>query len=783
MELSQPGMVVTGLSAGKHHCAAITAKGEVYTWGANECGQLGQGNVADSPHPHLVETLVGRVVKQIACGSTFTAALSDGGELYVWGHLATLRMTTPGVVDLGHRRGAQVACGGGQLCVLTTDGDVLVLNDSSHEITFEVQAALQPFRVLSLCCGPDTSGVLIAAAAPAAAPPPLGFLWGLVAQGSERVVTMATTPVQLPVTPAELGGNRAARMAIGQDFVVAALEKGGLLAWGAGGEGQLARGDTHDSVAAQSIEALANTIVVSLGAGTAHCAACDTLGRLWTWGRGVDGQLGHGNFSGLRAGLNNPANIPRLPPRLPPPPCPDMPLDMEISAGCPACPHHLDMRKCGGLTAPRAVGFFEGRRVTRVACGAALTLCLVEGPPAEAHKDALGFMVFTHATRVRVPASRALALRRKLEGFRSATNPDGTPAPAGDKGGARGEVTEEVESHTQALRRLETFLAKRVVEYHSLYIVTLPDQPRVVVERTMFKGLLLLCLAAAALGAHTHHVHVTLNVFTGERDPSWSVKNPSAELIEMLQQNAEPEYRPWPWYRMGYRGFEVLIDGAKTVVYGNKALEHALFATAPAGLLKDTIVDHAHQHIVSRPLTAPRRDHVLQTSVTRRVGDQCTIPVVGPDNETAFDLAHDDCGFFVSHCSSNNCYAYGSDIVTDTFPQPGRGSGKKWDHNTCVDIRASAERDGLKWAGTTLPVDDLPVGHYVSLHIWPNTNFHWVRKDTNLATHWSHKPGGTPVREVDNNGHKITDPSKADLSPWSEFCGYMIVVPSNVTLN
>jgi len=55
------------------------------------------------------------------------------------------------------------------------------------------------------------------------------------------------------------------------------------------------------------------------------------------------------------------------------------------------------------------------------------------------------------------------------------------------------------------------------------------------------------------------------------------------------------------------------------------------------------------------------------------------------------------------------------------FVKPGRGSGHKWDKNTCDDMRAAAERDGLVWVGTDLPTKDPEVGHYVSLHIWANS--------------------------------------------------------------
>jgi len=167
----------------------------------------------------------------------------------------------------------------------------------------------------------------------------------------------------------------------------------------------------------------------------------------------------------------------------------------------------------------------------------------------------------------------------------------------------------------------------------------------------------------------------------------------------------------------------------------------------------------------------------------REVGAPCDLPVRGPDNVTTYAPQTENCGYFTTHCSQNNCYNYGNDIVTDTFAQPGRGSGQKWSYNTCDDIKASAIRDGLVWVGTQLPKVNPQVGHYMALLIWPNTNFHWIRLDSLPAGGWwSHKPGGTPVRNIDNNGKKINDPSIQDFSPWSQFCGYMTTVPSTARI-
>jgi len=309
-------------------------------------------------------------------------------------------------------------------------------------------------------------------------------------------------------------------------------------------------------------------------------------------------------------------------------------------------------------------------------------------------------------------------------------------------------------------------------------------------EETMVTKLLLLFLAVFGVAFARVTMTVTVNVFSGTEDPSWTISKPESEILSQLLANKEPEYRPWPEHSLGYSGITVhtyesigqgrpIIHRAH-VVYGNQDLEYALLLTAPEGVVPASVMRHINSHIVHRPLTAPARQNVAAAS---QPNPTCKVPIVGPDNETVYSPSTDDCGYFVSHCSENNCYAYGTDIVTDTFPQPGRGSGHKWDKNTCDDMRAAAERDGLVWVGTDLPTKDPEVGHYVSLHIWANTNFHWLRKDTNLPTHWSHKPGSTPVRDVDNNGKKITDPSKADISPWSIFCGYMLVIPSKVTIN
>jgi hypothetical protein len=283
-------------------------------------------------------------------------------------------------------------------------------------------------------------------------------------------------------------------------------------------------------------------------------------------------------------------------------------------------------------------------------------------------------------------------------------------------------------------------------------------------------------------------IKVTLNVYTGTEDPTWTISGDAAvALAASLPADLNGDVpRPIPWYKLGYRGFEVSLtdDNGRErsfAVYNNAAIERTLLASA--GNLSAQLIGHVFeetvrlQKLTSIPEGRPR-DMMPPLPPTA----PCDLPVRGPDNVTTFDPQHENCGFFVTHCTQNNCYNYGNDIVTDTFAQPGRGSGQKWSYNTCDDIKASAIRDGLVWAGTTLPTANPAIGHYVALLIWPQTNFHWIRFDSVPLGFWSHKPGQTPVRNVDGNGHKITDPSKSDFSPWTQFCGYMTTVPSTAKI-
>eukprot|EP00276_Gloeochaete_wittrockiana_P017073 CAMPEP_0184336502 /NCGR_PEP_ID=MMETSP1089-20130417/4774_1 /TAXON_ID=38269 ORGANISM="Gloeochaete wittrockiana, Strain SAG46.84" /NCGR_SAMPLE_ID=MMETSP1089 /ASSEMBLY_ACC=CAM_ASM_000445 /LENGTH=314 /DNA_ID=CAMNT_0026661539 /DNA_START=62 /DNA_END=1004 /DNA_ORIENTATION=- len=67
------------------HSACLTENGSVYTWGKGDKGQLGHGTDQDQKTPHLVHALEGKVVTKVHCGVYVNAALTERGEVYMWG--------------------------------------------------------------------------------------------------------------------------------------------------------------------------------------------------------------------------------------------------------------------------------------------------------------------------------------------------------------------------------------------------------------------------------------------------------------------------------------------------------------------------------------------------------------------------------------------------------------------------------------------------------------------------------------------------------------------------
>jgi alpha-tubulin suppressor-like RCC1 family protein len=81
---------VVMISCGSSHSMALTECGHVYSWGSNDCGQLGIGNTENSNEPKFVsvinENKCNVFIEKISCGSVHSLLLSSDGNIYAFGH-------------------------------------------------------------------------------------------------------------------------------------------------------------------------------------------------------------------------------------------------------------------------------------------------------------------------------------------------------------------------------------------------------------------------------------------------------------------------------------------------------------------------------------------------------------------------------------------------------------------------------------------------------------------------------------------------------------------------
>lgn len=123
----------TSVSCGGLHNIALTRTSLVYTWGSGKNGRLGHGNELNCFIPTMVQSLTDQQVNYVCCGGHHTAALTSSGTLLTWGFDDDGRL---GHGQIGHisipkkvagietLRVVQVACGCWHTTALTDSGCV-----------------------------------------------------------------------------------------------------------------------------------------------------------------------------------------------------------------------------------------------------------------------------------------------------------------------------------------------------------------------------------------------------------------------------------------------------------------------------------------------------------------------------------------------------------------------------------------------------------------------------------------------------------------------------------
>ena len=83
-KLIEQGIKFKKISAGSNHSVAIDVEGNLYSWGYNAYGQLGDGTNNNSSIPKII--MQGTKFKDVGAGAERSYALDVEGNLYAWGY-------------------------------------------------------------------------------------------------------------------------------------------------------------------------------------------------------------------------------------------------------------------------------------------------------------------------------------------------------------------------------------------------------------------------------------------------------------------------------------------------------------------------------------------------------------------------------------------------------------------------------------------------------------------------------------------------------------------------
>ncbi|KAK3605151.1 hypothetical protein CHS0354_000820 [Potamilus streckersoni] len=290
------------ISAGYAHSLALKKNGELWAWGWNADGQLGDGTNANVPAPKKI----GDGYIQISAGYAHSLALKNGGELWAWGLNANGQLGdgTSGInanKNIPTRIGksvveyTQIAASQTHSLALKSNGELWAwgwnfsgqLGDGTSGTNVNVPA---PKRI-----GENVNGYTQIAASPA-----LGafhslalknngelWAWGLNADGRLGDGTKVNKNIPTRIGESVVGYTQ---ISAGYAHSLALKDNGELWAWGLNVNGQLGDGTTTDVLTPKKI----GDGYTQIAAGRGHSLALKDNGELWAWGLNANGQLGDG---------------------------------------------------------------------------------------------------------------------------------------------------------------------------------------------------------------------------------------------------------------------------------------------------------------------------------------------------------------------------------------------------------------------------------------------------------------------------------------------------------
>ncbi|XP_051134325.1 PH, RCC1 and FYVE domains-containing protein 1 isoform X2 [Andrographis paniculata] len=308
---------VQNIACGGQHAALVTKQGEMFSWGEESGGRLGHGVDADVSHPKLIDGLSNTNIELVACGEYHSCAVTLSGELYTWGnghfgilghgnevsHWVPKRVNGP----LEGIHVSSISCGPWHTAVVTSAGQLFTFGDGTFGVLGhgdrrsvskprEVDS-LKGLRTVRVSCGAWHTAaiveVMVGSSSSSNCSSGKLFTWG---DGDKSRLGHGDRETKLvPTCVAALVEPNFCQVACGHSLTLALTTSGHVYTMGSPVYGQLGNPQSDGKLPSRVEGKLSKSFVEEISCGAYHAAVLTSRTEVYTWGKGANGRLGHGD--------------------------------------------------------------------------------------------------------------------------------------------------------------------------------------------------------------------------------------------------------------------------------------------------------------------------------------------------------------------------------------------------------------------------------------------------------------------------------------------------------
>ncbi|KAK6487232.1 E3 ubiquitin-protein ligase HERC2 isoform X2 [Huso huso] len=253
------------------HYLALSSAGEVFSWGCGDGGRLGHGDTTYLEEPTVIAAFSGKQsgkqVVHIACGSTYSAAITVDGELYTWGRGNYGR--------LGH-------------------------GSSEDQTTPMLVTGLKGLKVIDVSCGSGDAQTLAVS--------DNGQVWSWGDGDYGKLGRGGSDGCKTPKLVEKLQDLDIVKVCCGSQFSVALTKYGQVYTWGKGDNQRLGHGTEEHVRYPKLLDSLQGKKVIDITVGSTHCLALTDDGEVHSWGSNDQCQ----HFDTLCLNKKEPSALPGL---------------------------------------------------------------------------------------------------------------------------------------------------------------------------------------------------------------------------------------------------------------------------------------------------------------------------------------------------------------------------------------------------------------------------------------------------------------------------------------